>query len=264
MGQMRKKSRALFIKKQISKLLLSRVGINILYFFIGNRFKHRGTMLLLPDDKYIIAMVFWHLYESSEFRFLRLFFRNDLDCIEFGSSIGVISSYIAKNINRDKKFICVEANPASYVFLKDNISNNSKGVNLFIYNRAICYSSDHVYMSSGKNNLVSHTVPENELNTSKQLIKVPTIGLNQILEENRICDWFQLICDIEGSEVELLDTDFRSFERCAIFILETHKVKYNEHNFTTDAIIDLITNKTNLSLVSRNGEICVFVNNFFE
>ena len=54
------------------------------------------------------AALFWRLYESAEIRYVNRWLSPDLDVVELGSSIGVVSSHIRRRLKPDRRLICVE------------------------------------------------------------------------------------------------------------------------------------------------------------
>jgi FkbM family methyltransferase len=263
MNLIRNRSKFLSIKVFLSRILTSKFISFFVSLFHRKKIGHRGTIINLPNDNLIKSMLFWHLYESSEFRYLKKYFRNEMDCIEFGSSIGVLTSYIISNLNNEKLLICVEANPTSFEFLNLNLVTNGQSKKFVSYNNAVGYSSDYLKIEKGKNNLVSNVLNSDLLSNSTEYFSIPTITLRQILVNNQIIGWYQLVCDIEGSEVELILNDYESFVNCAILILETHQVTFKGNTYSTQLIINMIHEKTDLRLIERNGEICVFMSSKF-
>jgi hypothetical protein len=71
------------------------------------------------------ANLFWGIYESAEIRFINQYLLNNLDVIELGSSLGLVSCCIAKNMLFDRRLICVEANPEMLSQIRRNLSLNN-------------------------------------------------------------------------------------------------------------------------------------------
>lgn len=104
--------RLLRVKKQVARVLCSPAIGNLLSKFLSDETPSRGLRVMtaepivMPATK---ASLFWGLYESAEVRFVKEHLRPDLDVIEAGSSIGVVSSHVAKRLRPGRKLICVEA-----------------------------------------------------------------------------------------------------------------------------------------------------------
>src|SRR4051794_25130001 len=67
------------------------------------------------------AALFWGFYESAERRFVTRYLRRDLDVVELGGSIGVVSSLIASRLEGHARLISVEANPGLIDVLSSNV-----------------------------------------------------------------------------------------------------------------------------------------------
>ncbi len=76
--------------------------------------------------------------------------------------------------------------------------------------------------------------------------------MKEIVEES-ITDCFQLICDIEGMEWELLKNDKEILQRCSLAIIETHN--YSEKQF--DEFFSAFET-TGMRLIDRYGAVGVF------
>lgn len=94
------------IKKSLAKFLTNKwFGIQLSKLF-NNRipdlrwkgFKYHVTPLL--SNPQLIASIFWGFYESAEKRMVEKYYTGEIDTIERGSSIGVVSSHIAKKIHK--------------------------------------------------------------------------------------------------------------------------------------------------------------------
>lgn len=68
--------------------------------------------------------LFFGYYESAEARLLKKYFISDLDFIDIGAGIGVMSSFYSKNNPKHKKIICVEAIKNNVPIIKNNLEEN--------------------------------------------------------------------------------------------------------------------------------------------
>ena len=64
-------------------------------------------------------------YEVDEINLLHKYLRRDLDAIELGSGVGVISVEIARRQEANHKSVCVETNPFLIETLETNLRLNS-------------------------------------------------------------------------------------------------------------------------------------------
>jgi len=70
-----------------------------------------------------------------------------------------------------------------------------------------------------------------------------------------------LICDIEGSEIDILLNDPQSLENCELMIIEAHKVQRNNVTYTAEDIKKMIE-KLNFSLIDQYSVNFVFTKNY--
>src|ERR1700730_12780210 len=83
------------VKRVIARIICHPLIGRIISLVFRDRIPSRGS-LIHTKDKAVVpsvkAALFWGLYESAEVRFVKEFLRSDLDVIELGSSLGVVTS----------------------------------------------------------------------------------------------------------------------------------------------------------------------------
>jgi len=174
-------------------------------------------------------MLYWNIYESAEARFVSKHITNKYDVVELGSSIGAIGT-LAGKIKGDKKLICVEVNPDLTDIIKKNLILN--GVNNYrVCNVGIGNSNSCLWFNEGANNTTSYLSTGRESGSKK----IETLKLSNILQKESVGK-YQLICDIEGSEIDILLNDPQSLENCELMIIEAHKVQRNNVTYTAEDI----------------------------
>ena len=89
-------------------------------------------------------MLYWGLYESAEIRFVQRYVGDDVDVVELGSSLGVVSCQIASQLSGDTRLVCVEANEEMLPTLRRNIANNTSLRKVRCVHGAIDYSGDAI------------------------------------------------------------------------------------------------------------------------
>lgn len=122
----------------------------------------------------------------------------DLPLVEFGASIGIVSCITNKQLTDPASHIVVEANPNLLPVLEKNRADND--CKFRVLNNAIAYGSEEVHFSFSdrcNEGLISQTASD---------ITVPTTSLQKILEAEGLSK-INLICDIEGHEVELIENE---------------------------------------------------------
>ena len=149
--------------------------------------------------------MFFKTYESQEIRYASKYLRNHEGLIvELGSSIGVVSSFIAKSsplaqvltFEADKRFIPVVEN--NY---KINQISNANCFNEII-------GADGFDFEIGDDNTMGKIVKSDTPNVTCKLF-------SELMKTYKINDYI-LISDIEGAEYFVLNDDPLIFENCSI------------------------------------------------
>ena len=151
--------RFLALKKVAASVLCSPLTGRLLGLVFGGRIPHRGARIEVPPhgDPRVIAALFWGTYESAEIRFVRAHLQGDLDVVELGSSLGGVSSEIARRLQPGRQLVCVEANPDLLGILGRNLQRNAPHVQVQLVHGAINYCGrPEVEFAIGESNLSSH------------------------------------------------------------------------------------------------------------
>ena len=242
MGLRRFKNAALYAKNSVHAILRRpAVGTAVGRFYrdvipVGDCMIDAHAPFITPTMK---ADLFWGFYEGDEVSFVRKYLPSDRDVIELGSSLGVVTSHIARKLELNRRLICVEANQALIPEAKRNVSINAPQGNVRFIHGAIDYSH------SGTT--VEFSVEESQTSrvggASATVEKIERYELSAILSENEI-DEFSLVCDIEGAEKGLLTSDSAALIRCGMVIIELHAS-------TIDGIEDLAHSFSTLGFVTK-------------
>lgn len=184
----------------------------------GDKIPFRGKYIDVkeaPIELSVKALLFWGLYESAERRMIHTWLRPDLATIELGASLGGISSQIALKLNPGVSFKMVEANPHLISNLRRTAALNASHLKWEVVHGAVSYAGQkdiafHVAKSSLGSSLASGAMdPAN--------VSVPTIQLSDLATQSD----YQMICDIEGAEAEILKFD--RLAACKQMIIELHR-----------------------------------------
>lgn len=200
-----------------------------------------------------VASIFFGIYEASEKRLIQRYLKADLDVVELGSSMGLVSTHILSRLSSKRKLICVEANPYLIDVIKANLRLNDKGKHtVVVENVAINYSGV----------LVNLHLTDNTTETKVSLVKnsgveVNAVSLRSILSEQRIKD-YTLVCDIEGSEIEVFKNDASALSMCRDLFIELHETKFEELFYSVNDLVELIKSHHGFELVDRDGPVCFF------
>src|SRR5690349_13747309 len=84
----------------------------------GLRIESRG---LAPEVK---SQLLFGTYESAEIRAVHRHLRSDLDVIELGASIGVLSCHIRRKLAMDRHLYAIEPDPNLVKSIEENLQAN--------------------------------------------------------------------------------------------------------------------------------------------
>jgi len=216
---------------------------------------HTGDHSVVPKVK---AELFWGIYESAEVRFIKNCLRTDLDVVELGSSLGVVTSQILRRLDSDRRLVCVEANPNLLETLRSNIKQNGNGRSVTIVHGAIAASTIHgesVNLLLGKDNTVSHV---SERAPSSEAIAVRAFELATILKSTGIDGDFALVSDIEGAEASFILSNRAALDRCQQMIIELHETEWQGRTITVDELRSACEHLHGFELLASRGPVCVF------
>lgn len=247
-----------FIARAICHPLIGRI-ISVVF---RDRIPSRGAVIHTSDSAVVPAVkaaLFWGIYESAEVKFVRDYLRKDLDVVELGSSLGVVTSQILQDLEPHCRVVCVEANPRLLQTLQKNIEQNGKGRQATVVHGAIAdgaVSGDSVSLSMGEDNTVSRI--GGSADSSQESISVPAFTLATILAEQQIEGEFALISDIEGAEAGFIAGGDNSLARCRQLIIELHETERQGQVLTVDRLRAVLEGVHGFRLRASRGPVCVF------
>lgn len=242
------------------KLLLARIACSsVVGRLIAARHRNvipSGGLRIDTNDPAITpamkAAIYWGLYESAEQRFVRQYLRTDLDVIELGASLGVISCLIARLVDRSCRVICVEANPRLQGTLRRNLRLNVPDRDVRIVAKAIAYSGGNARFVTGGDNTGGRIDSSGATDSSELVV---TTTLSQLLTDERVGS-FALVCDIEGMEADLIAHDVAGLARCQQIVIELHD--RSGDTLTIERLCSSLQEDHGFTLRHRYGPVCVF------
>jgi FkbM family methyltransferase len=206
-------------------------------------------------DPTVKASLLWGIYERAEIRFIRQYLMPDLDVIELGSSLGVVSCQIAQKLSASACLICVEANPGISQKIRRNLDLNSVRNVVNIVHSAVSYSGEPtINFFIGDTNLVSALTQSSSATTKKQ---VPTTTLAQLVNMYDIGEYV-LVSDIEGAELDMFLNEKHVLKQCRQMIIELHDTVKSVGMVTVEQMIEMLVSEHNFHLCARRGSVCVF------
>ncbi len=202
-----------------------------------------------------IASIFFGFYERGETRFINKYLNPNLDVIELGCSLGIVSSHLIHKLQNGSQLILIEPNPYLQQTIKENVSkHNPNNIRFQLLNYAVGYGSKNVRLNITNDSTASKIVND-DFNVGKSIM-VETISLNSVVNKFKLSD-YALVCDIEGSEIEWILNEGESLKNCRQLLIELHAVNYGRH-YTVNEIKDIIVQKHNFKLVDWKGPVCYF------
>lgn len=247
-----------FIKRTIANAACHASIGSLVSYTYSNRIKTAGILidtshpLIVPAVK---AQLFWGLYERAEARFIRKYLRKDLNVIELGSSLGVISCLIRRILPKTRRLICVEAHPELIGVIQLNLRNNFLADNVLVINKAVYYDGavdPKVWLSTGPNTLSGKV----QTVTERSGLLVEKIKLSEIVEKNAIGE-YTLVSDIEGAEAGIILQSQSELANCRQMIIEFHTTDFKGQRIRDDELRDLLLSRHGFSLRDQHGPICV-------
>jgi FkbM family methyltransferase len=248
------------IKVGIAKAICHPVVGRLLSWAFGDRIPSGGCTIDTSSDlvtSEVKAYLFWGLYESAEIRFVSRYIRRDLDVIELGSSLGVVTCQIRKRIDDSCKLVCVEASPELAEITMQNLSINGLSEGVFITRKAIDYDSSgrkSVFLD-GRGNSLGGMIAHQQSEAWK--LSAETITLSQIIAENGIGDYV-LVSDIEGAEAGMVLKEKEALVRCKQLIIELHDAELDGLAVHIEQTFETLTKVHGFVRRDRYGPVCVF------
>jgi FkbM family methyltransferase len=222
---------------------------------LGATYELDGTRFTLPswaDD--IKRNVKRGNYEAAERRLVIEHLDGQLPVVELGGSFGIVSGVIGRNIGAATPQLIVEANPLLVDYCRANaMAPRAPNAPVTVVNAAIAYGSGEVveFLQSDAF-LGSRLAVPGETGA----IRVPAITLSQLLAAHLPDQDYELVCDIEGAEFDLLMHDAAALKRCALAIVELHPDAFASKGSSEDAFLAMLSD-AGFTLVAREENVVV-------
>jgi FkbM family methyltransferase len=154
-------------------------------------------------------------YELPERRAVSRYLRRDLPVIELGGSIGVVACVTNRLLKDQTAHLVVEANPLAIPYLERNKQLNR--CQFEIMNRAVAYGSDTVTFRPSSDMCGNSVTAQGD----EEPVTVPAAQLGDLVR-HRGFSRFNLVCDIEGMEHDLVANESDVLKSADTIIMETH------------------------------------------
>ncbi len=186
----------------------------------GSRFSLKG----ITDKSTIIELV-THNYEAPERHAIARYLRRGLPVVELGGSMGVVACVTNKLLQNRKAHLVVEANPLAIPHLELNRALNC--CEFEIVNRAIAYGSKTVTFRPSSSLCGNSITADGDLAP----VTVETAQLGELVRD-RGFSRFNLVCDIEGLEYDLVCQELEVLKNADTIIMETHARFIGEQKYS--------------------------------
>jgi FkbM family methyltransferase len=210
--------------------------------FDGCTFSLQGIV-----DESMRAQLFTNNYEAEERRAVARYLRRDLPVVELGGSMGVVACVTNRLLINQKAHLVVEANPLAIPHLELNRKLNH--CKFEIVNRAIAYGVDSVTFRPSSSLCGNSITADGDLPP----VTVETVQLGELVR-TRDFRRFNLVCDIEGLEYDLVCQESEVLKMADTIIMETHARYFGEDKlrFMMSKLQDL-----GFNLVEETGFVVV-------
>ncbi len=187
-----------------------------------------GDVTVALDDEVItpwIKRLFCRgQYEREETEMVAKHLDSGADIVELGGGIGYLSCYIDSQLDGDSKQIVVEPNERLLPLIERNRSRND--AEFEIVNKAYSPHSDRLALE------VSEQFWEASVAVSDdphETVTVPGTDLSTLLEQYELST-VTLVVDIEGSEIDLIESELATLESaCNLLVIEFHPTRTSEN-----------------------------------
>ena len=208
-----------------------------------------------------LARIKFGLYEKNEVALTRRYLDPDLDTVELGSGIGIVSSAICRLLSAERRFVGVEGNPELVEVARRNVSrfqgNGCRDVVHAVISGKVSSSGGREFQMTERN---FHHSSYGSHSAATVSIHVPEVTLTGLLGTFRYGE-FQLVSDVEGGELEILEKDPGSLENCRQIIAELHEcTREDGSRVSIDDLVEMVK-QLDYRLLERRNQVYVFRRN---
>jgi len=195
------------------------------HWWVGKLVELNGNRIRMDNCRFTVAgaaisttvktRFVFDTYEQPERIAIKKFLDPDLPAVEFGGGVGVVSCLTNKRLRHPENHVVVEANPDLIEVIERNRDRN--GCRFAIVNRALAYGAEEIDFYQGGNFLTGSLMA-----AAGRKVTARAATLQEVLAQYRF-EMINLICDVEGEEVQLVRNELRCLQQqVKVFILEVH------------------------------------------
>ncbi len=225
-------------KRWIGSALTSGIACRAIKALSGRSVRFHGVDLVVSDAVPLktYGLLYWGLYESAEYRFVRDFISPSMPVIEIGAGIGAISSTIARILLPGQRLVCVEANPTLTPLLRQNLARHGQHLQTEIVQAAIDSRNGRALFTVGVDNLTSALSRQSQCDD----VEVPTFSLESVESSCGLDGGYQLVADIEGAESSFILEEPEALHNCQRMVIELHDTRVSGRRVSADMLADAV------------------------
>lgn len=214
------------IKLIIAKILVNDFTGKLIALLFSNKIPFHNLRVDISNSiirKRIAASLFFKTYESAEVRFISKYLKNyEGTIVELGSSIGVVSSTLAK-ANPKAKLYSFEADNRFIPLIENNFKINNI-TNATCHNEII--GTNGFEFIPGEDNTMGKISKSNSEKNNM-------CSLSQLIKKYSFSE-FVLVSDIEGAEYFVLNEEHSVFDAIPLLIIELHPIEIENKLITVE------------------------------
>lgn len=242
------------LKLRVSRIVASDKAGRVIGALTRKRIRHQGLWFDTRSSDFsprVRAQMFWGGYEGAETRMIRSILANSTTVVELGSSLGVTAAHIAAAMAPGGHLICVEANPRLLPGLRERTLRYASHLRVDVVHAAITDHCGATVLTIAAETVGSRLNSDPRPNEST--VEVPAVTLQEILRQTGVAD-FDLVSDIEGSEVAFLLQDPDVLKNCRRAVIELHGTTLDRHRVS---VCDLIESAVaaGFQVIGRHGPV---------
>jgi FkbM family methyltransferase len=190
--------------------------LGLLFDLTGGRFKADGCVLIIPKNITSLefrACFLLRTYEMDERRLVQKHITPDDSVLELGACLGVLSCITNKRLRNPARHVVVEANPYCLPAIHRNRNFNQAG---FLVENCVISNDTRVNFFVNPAYVTGSSAKTN----SGHAVVMPGRSLSELI--GRYGPFSVLIMDIEGSELEVLESAAEILLNFRLILLELH------------------------------------------
>lgn len=250
----------LWSKRQLAERLCADAVGRVIARSFRDRIPFRGSHIDTSSPVFtprVKAQLFWGVYESAECRFVQAHLGGTQCAIELGSSLGVVSSLLARMMQDEGRLVCVEANPTLLPVVEAALAGigAEKRLTTNVIHAAIVADRKQQEASLVVGaETVGSTIVDRPACRDKA-VSVPAVTLSEVVEDAGFAHYV-LVSDIEGAEISFILADQDALRSCRRMVIELHDSSFGSRRVESDELLGVLIDR-GFRMVDRRGPVVV-------